>query len=197
MKYHPLFCEENVWHLCGDDSLVAPATCGAPPAPIGERRALFVTNRPRKVATWMQEAAPPGEPVLWDYHVVMVGRTSVGSPWLVFDLDSRLPFPVPLGEWLDATFPAARIVPGLVPRFRLVEAADFLRLFSSDRSHMLDEHRAPVAPFPQWPPISVPGIATNLGRFLDLDDPFVGGWHDLEEMQALSRGTRTMTGAGR
>jgi hypothetical protein len=58
-------------------------------------------------------------------------------------------------------------------RFRVVAADVFLRVFSSDRSHM----RAPadgswLAPPPPYPPIRAPGQPpTNLASFLDVSVP--------------------------
>jgi protein N-terminal glutamine amidohydrolase len=123
MRYCPYFCEENVWHLCSDDTVGIPLV---------ERRAVFVTNEARQVRMRHQRA---GNLVVWDYHVVLMGD---GRVW---DLDCTLGMPLGLDEWLGTVDDSAK--------FRVVDASEFVRTFASDRSHMQESgHR-----LPEWPPI--------------------------------------------
>lgn len=167
--YAACYCEENV-HLLARDPRVG--------APVEERRALFVTNRARSVAVWSQRA---GDPVVWDYHVVLLARSGPGGRWEAWDLDTTLGLPVPLERWLGGSFR-----PGtperLAPRLRLVSAAEYLARFSSDRSHMLDGRGRPRAPRPPWPPIWQEREGMNLLRFVDLERPFVGAVLGLDEL---------------
>jgi hypothetical protein len=159
--YWPYFCEENIWHLCGDDR-----TLGSTPA--GERRVVFISNARRRVALSKQRAGGGGL-VLWDYHVVLLdGRK-------VWDLDSTLGCPVDLDVWVrESFFP---LVPGYAPRFRVVDAATYRARFASDRSHMRDAEGTPLKPPPPWPRI---GEGMTLMQFVDLESPFVGEVLDLE-----------------
>ncbi len=57
----------------------------------------------------------------------------------VLDVDTWLPYPCPLGIYLDGSFPHANnpgVDPTLLPLFRLVPAASYLKHFYSDRMHM-------------------------------------------------------------
>lgn len=124
---------------------------------------VVVSNNARTVALWRQRASDMPETdhiVIWDYHVfVMVTcrprstppgatmllrrasrdeRKSISQAW-VYDLDTRLPVPVSLHEYLRATFKSEQrstVAEQFQPRFRVVCAQDFLAHFASDRSHM-------------------------------------------------------------
>ena len=165
-RYAACYCEENVWHLCHHP---APAE--------GARHVVFVSNASRACPLWAQRAAPaPGQPVVWDYHVLLVAG---GRVW---DLDSVLDFPAPLADYLAATFRPSP--PGFAPRFRVVAAADYLRRFASDRSHMRGPDGGWLAAPPPWPPIGAPGEPSNVMRFVDVEAPFVG---DLTDLAGLAR----------
>lgn len=164
-KYHPFFCEENVWHLlrAADDDLPSP------------RAALFVINEHRTVAVWGQRAATI-DPIVWDYHVVVL----LPDHGLVVDLDDRERTAWPVREWLPHAFrsPSTRHA----PRFRIVPAAEFLATFSSDRSHMRDAAGRPMQPFPRWPAPFLEVHGNNLQRFLAVDDPIAGRVVGAEEL---------------
>lgn len=166
-RYWPYYCEENVWHLC---------------ATVGGQYGLvaFVSNAARRVAMWGQRAAAhPGEPVLWDYHVVLLARGR--DDWRVWDLDSTLGLDIPLAAWLSASFEAGRVPDPLRPRFRLVPADAFRRRFSSDRRHMRGPGGAFAQPPPPWETI---GEGHNLDRFVDMrDSAFLGELFDLPALR--------------
>lgn len=152
----PFFCEENVARLLAGEALPEPGA------------AVFVTNHARQVAMWGQRAAT-ADPIVWDYHVVVL----LPRARLVLDLDDRERFAWPIASWLAHAF-RATAPPVQRPRFRIVPHAAFLATFSSNRSHMLDEHGRPRQPFPPWPAPFQPLLGHTLPRFLDLDDAIAG-----------------------
>lgn len=155
-RHQPFFCEENVLQLlhCPD---------------LPERRSVvFVSNAARTVAMWGQRAAVR-DPIVWDYHVVLLLPTE----GLVVDLDDREQVAWPVREWLAHAF-RGDVEAEFRPRFRVVDAVEFLAVFSSDRSHMLDARGRPVRPFPDWPVPFDPARGMNLLRFVDLDETIAG-----------------------
>ena len=95
------------------------------------------------------------------------------APWEVWDLDTTLGLPVPAADYLAQSFREG-LPPGLMPRFRLIDAGTFAASFASDRAHMRLQGGAYRKPPPPWPPIGPPGEAPNLMRFVEMDQPFVG-----------------------
>jgi hypothetical protein len=169
--YHPRYCEENAWHLC-----LAPTLADQDP------HVVIVTNRKRRVAMWLQRAAPEHTPVAWDYHVFVVART---DGWQVWDPDTRLGMPVALQAYLDASFATVGVQPpSFDPRFRILRAHDYRDTLRSDRSHMLRADGSWQAPPPPWPGISAHADGTNLERFIDLGDPFIGHIVDFDGLVA-------------
>jgi hypothetical protein len=147
-KYQPFYCEENAWWL------------------VKERggHALFVSNAALEVAMLHQRAAPVGELVVWDYHVVALVDGEVHDP------DTRLGMPVALAGYLAASFPPM----GMAPRFRVVAAADLMATFTTDRSHMRRPNGGYTQPPPPWNPPRAPGHDMNLMRFVDMNDDIAG-----------------------
>ena len=158
-EHQPFYCEENVYRLAASGLVADPS------------EVVFVTNARRQVACWHQRAADPDEPLLWDYHVVLLEHHPDGPR--LWDLDTRLGYPIPAGLWVDATFndPAVVRAP-FHPRFRVVPAALFLAEFATDRSHMRTASGRYRKPPPPWDPPG--GGAMNLERWLDLDSDAPG-----------------------
>ena len=158
IRYQPYYCEENAYHLCTDPQ--RPELQGRSPA------AVFIRGLGDHCVMWQQGAVAPGEPVFWDYHVVVLAQ----GPWQIWDLDTRLGCPVPATTYLRRSFrPELTLPPELTPRFRLVDAAELARTFASDRSHMRDPDGRFSQPPPPWPAIGA-GKPSTLARFLELAD---------------------------
>lgn len=171
--YAAFYCEENVWQLARRKDL-AP----------GARAVIFISNPRRSVAMWNQQVSPPGQPVVWDYHVVLAVQDELQT--LIYDLDARGAFPCAASEYLQDSFPVPERLPAyLQPWFRVVPVDELLARFSSDRSHMLDESGEYRAPVPPWAPIRPPGApATTLMRFVDPSDGIAGEGYDLDGLRA-------------
>jgi hypothetical protein len=168
--YQPIYCEENIWLLAQDPR------CGT-----GERLVALITGAAGHVAMWHQKPAEaPGEPLLWDYHVVLLVRDTA---WRVWDFECDLGMPVAAGTWLAACFPHQERIPARYrPRFRVMPAHDYVATLRSDRSHMRDDDGAYAKPPPPWQPPGA-GAGSNLVQFVDLDQTFVGDVLDLPALQ--------------
>ncbi len=162
-RYHPYYCEENIWFLCGEIS--------------DEAWVVFATNPERCCSARYMRASPePDLPVFWDYHVFLISRPASG-PCLAWDPDCTLGMPLPLDEYLKQVFYQAADQ-DLSPFFRVVSAQAFQAHFSSDRRHMCRKGEDKPESPPPWPAIYHDENHT-LGRFIDLDDHlWVGQWLD-------------------
>ncbi|HYN76565.1 MAG TPA: hypothetical protein VES73_02080 [Lamprocystis sp. (in: g-proteobacteria)] len=163
LRYQPFYCEENAWWLCAEPRL-GPA----------ERQVVFLVSRAGRCPLLHQRAAPPGQLIAWDYHVVVVDGQ--GRVW---DQDTRLPLPSRGCDWLARTFAlASRLSAIYAPRLRVIPAGEFTASFASDRSHMRDCHGRWQRPPPPWPRI---GEGMNLGLYLDPEAPSPGRLLSLSE----------------
>jgi len=147
---------------------------------------VFISNDVKCCPMLNQRASKnPNEPCFWDYHVVLIQSHSLSSPSTtspststsstspspssssaaqthVLDMDSRLPYPCPLDEYLNETFRLDFIdvdaTKKYSPKFRVVRAELFLQYFSSDRMHMFQDG--------QWssPPPSYDCIIADLQK---------------------------------
>lgn len=131
--------------------------------------------------------------MLWDYHVVLMfkkvgAQAGDGSKpidgWQVYDLDTLLGAPIPIAEYIDSTFGDPSLVPAeFSPKFRVIDADEFVSIFSSDRSHMLTaDGRWQVEP-PPWPAI-VRNRKSNLMELVNMQDQSVGTVMDLRQFEA-------------
>jgi protein N-terminal glutamine amidohydrolase len=167
LLHQPFYCEENVFHLCqhpfwGERS----------------RHAVFVTGPLGGCFMWHQKARNhPNAPIFWDYHVFVVAE----DPWEVWDLDSTLGCPVSALKYFIHSFRKG-LPPAVSPIFRFVSPNDLATHFRSDRSHMKDETGDYTRPPPPWPEVSAKGLGSNLMRFVDMKDPFIGRVMSLSEV---------------
>ena len=153
--------------------------------------AVFISNEEERVLMYEQQSGDQHRGrIVWDYHVICITRTRSPSPAsasptstspstsslppflsphpsrscsLVYDLDSRLPFPCPFSLYVQrALLPAFSHSPSLHPLFRVAPAPLLLSTFASDRSHMLNDKGEWLAPPPAWPPL---GHGHNLSEW--------------------------------
>ena len=167
------YCEENVWRLCQREELADR-----------EVEIAFVSNAEKTCLFWNQRAAHSGDSgVVWDYHVILLAASEAG--WEVWDLDTTLPFPCAAATYLEWTFQPELVIPDQYrPRFRLLTRAEFLRWFSSDRSHMVREGGGWNMPPPAWEAPFQETRGMNLARFFSMEEEFVGEVLSLEELCA-------------
>ena len=167
-EYWPYYCEENIWHLCED-----------PQAQGDETLVALISNASRQVAVWYQRAAPATEePVLWDYHVILLCRKE--GTWQVWDLDTVLGLPFDARHWMMASFTGTHQIPlSYAPQFRVLPADVYRRELATDRRHMRRPDGAWASPPPPWPTISE---GSNLMQWTDMDAEGPGEVLDFEGM---------------
>jgi len=113
--YTSCYCEENIY-LLGQALHTDPTFTGS--SPRWEAYAMFISNEHKSVALWCQKAAQE-DVIVWDYHVVLVlksstlprtGSNDASTPepnsmsW-VYDFDTRLPIPCSVHDYMMKTFP--------------------------------------------------------------------------------------------
>ena len=109
------YCEENVWRLA-HRLMVLAATAGGGTA--STFHVVFVSSESQCCAMWYQMARQGG-PCFWDYHCILLETTADDGETRVLDLDTLLPYPCPLQDYLENTF---RKVKGqYAPLFRYVQ----------------------------------------------------------------------------
>jgi len=142
--YTPLFCEENIWQLIHSVSSGDIA--------ISKLWFLFITNPSHKVLLLNQQAAALNQPIIWDYHVILLADINHQS--VIFDFDTRLGFVTSLDEYLKNTFIffSKELHEELIPYIRKIPAQSYLKYFYSDRSHMIN--RIAASEYPPWPVIN-------------------------------------------
>lgn len=167
--YQAFYCEENIWHLNQDQRFQDLP-----------RRVLFISNDQRCLAMRNQRIVEAGEWCFWDYHVVFAVCRAAPGPggssrrrWLIYDLDSHLPFPCPLPAYLKGSFgfPGLRLTEQYAPKFRVIDGPEYAVSLASDRSHMRQngEYREPPPPWPLIQrPDQTPGHTEHrLDEFID------------------------------
>ena len=93
IDYQAYYCEENIWRLCQQPQLQ-----------VHKSEVVFISNPRRTCALWYQRAAPyPTEPVVWDYHVILLTQTP-DNIWQVWDLDTLLGCPLQAEDYFSMTF---------------------------------------------------------------------------------------------
>ncbi|CAG0916503.1 unnamed protein product [Notodromas monacha] len=184
----PYYCEENVWKLCEYVECHRRET-------LPNCFAVFISNDKRAVPLWRQKAGRSEDKlVIWrvspnregsrtivpvfrevmkkspeDYHAVVM-YSEPGSKAVVYDLDSELPFPTFFHKYVTETFRTDEVLkPEYHRYFRVVPAEQFLRIFASDRSHMLKEDGSWLKPPPNYPPIVSQVSQNNLENFISMN----------------------------
>lgn len=160
--YTPLFCEENIWLLARH--FIAQGIDA------DKLTIVFISNSQQQVAVFNQCNGPADQPIIWDYHVILLSNKS--GHYQVYDFDSLAPFPCHIERYLAASFqPQLQIADAYQPRFRLIAADDFIRQFSSDRSHMKGVIKADS--FPDYAEIIAvkESIPVTLYEYIDFRKP--------------------------
>jgi len=175
--YTPLFCEENIWHLAC--SLIQQNIDA------DKLSIVFISNPEQHVAIFNQKSGHNQQPVIWDYHVILIRYDQ--QPALVYDFDSLCRFPVSLPRYLDGCFPSTvTIHPEYQAQFRLVATRKFLSQFYSDRSHMLGIIEKEK--FPDYPLIKPKADEdmTTLDEYINFTKPLFNGEKILTQTQLLN-----------
>eukprot|EP01135_Chromosphaera_perkinsii_P010034 Nk52_evm69s1992 gene=Nk52_evmTU69s1992 len=159
--YTSCYCEENIWKLCEHlgETRVSNSEASVLDCAGCEFLVLFISNEGRRVVLLEQRNSQrPDGLVVWDYHCVLVvvkreegGKVAVHDS-VVVDFDTRLGLVTPLIEYFGRSFSPA-LPEDYQSCFRVVEAREFLRIFCSDRSHMIDAMGNYLAAPPNYPPI--------------------------------------------
>lgn len=180
-KYWPYYCEENVWHLCQHPDFTNL-----------EAIVVIISNMAKSCALWHQRAVTTFElPVVWDYHVILL---VFDEYWQVWDADSTLPLGTKITEYLSSTFPGEVCSnEKFVARFRLFKSMDFVKLFSSDRSHMLDMDGSWMSEPPPWSPI-VNDKGVILENLIDMSSERLADTLSLVQMQQMFSAEATANG---
>ncbi|KAM8840656.1 protein N-terminal glutamine amidohydrolase isoform 4-T4 [Spinachia spinachia] len=164
--YTSCYCEENVWKLC--EFFRSERT-----APLQELFVVFISNENRKVPLWKQRSGCGEQPVIWDYHVVLL-QVRRHSSALVYDLDTELSFPCSLKVYAAQALRSDRTIqPAYHRMLRVISADCFMLNFASDRSHMKKSDGSWGMPPPLYPPIQTTECQMNLEDFISMK-PAVG-----------------------
>jgi hypothetical protein len=156
----PFYCEENVWRLAWRKRAQQPHD---------RFWVVFISNSIKNVPMFQQRASANGGDlsVCWDYHVILLCQHAGDGQVGVYDMDSLLPYPCPLDEYLTHSFPYQWPFP-FGPMFRVVLVDAFLSHFASDRAHMIKNDGQWQAPPPSYPPIGAER-PSNLKVYLRFD----------------------------
>ncbi|XP_053322451.1 protein N-terminal glutamine amidohydrolase [Spea bombifrons] len=176
--YTSCYCEENVWKLC-------EFVRDLHPQHLEEVYAVFLSNNSRAIPLWKQRLGKFDEPVVWDYHVILLHVTQ-GNPGLIYDLDSLLPFPCTCEMYIrEALKPDHEWDVCFRRNLRVIRADEFLRTFASDRSHMKDHRDKFIKPPPPYPCIRTAEATMNLDDFISMDP--VIGWGMVYTVQEFTK----------
>ncbi|KAG9478682.1 protein N-terminal glutamine amidohydrolase isoform X1 [Eleutherodactylus coqui] len=160
--YTSCYCEENVWKLCES---IRDRT----PHHLEEFYAIFLSNENRMIPIWKQQCGKSEDPVIWDYHVILLHDCGDGQRF-IYDLDTVLPFPCPCDTYIkEALRSDHNIHKDFRRKLRLIPADEYLRTFASDRSHMKDANNDWRKPPPSYPCIKTPEFSMNLDDFISMD----------------------------
>lgn len=164
--YTSCYCEENVWKLC--EHIQAQEMC-----PLDEVHAVFISNENKAIPIWKQKSSIGGEPVIWDYHVVLLHFNPQAQSF-VYDLDTTLPFPCPFDVYSREAFKSDELLkPEFRRKMRVIPAVTYLKKFASDRSHMKNSNGTWRMSPPPYPCIETTECKMNLDEFISMD-PNVG-----------------------
>ena len=120
-------------------------------------------------------------PVFWDYHAILL---SYRKGWWVWDLDTTLGLPVDVDNYFNRTFLRSNLeAKDTDVILRLIPGEEYVKTFSSDRSHMKLSSGAWAAPPPESPMINNE-IKPNLLDWLDMSKADPGQVVTLAELMS-------------
>ncbi|XP_078073287.1 protein N-terminal glutamine amidohydrolase isoform X2 [Mustelus asterias] len=136
------------------------------------KEGAFIT-RPNRVPIWSQQSGSDNQPVIWDYHVILLHDCG-GEYCEVYDLDTTLPFPCPFDTYVREAFRSEDLIrPAFRRKMRVVRADLYLKTFASDRSHMKDANGMWRMTPPPYPCIQTAEAKMNIDDFISMT-PTVG-----------------------
>ena len=177
-RYHPFYCEENLWWWTYSLSSEERASA----------HVLVISNPARRAAIGLQKLgqAPVGL-MVWDYHVI--GIQHLGPEAWVIDFDTNAAEHRIEASWWLATQSQIieHVTPEFEPLFRPIPAGTYYEAFSSTRSHMLNEEGHFIHPAPAWPCIK--SDSTYLAEVESLLTADASeGWHRIGDLwESLKR----------
>ncbi|KAG8570167.1 hypothetical protein GDO81_011127 [Engystomops pustulosus] len=155
------YSEENVWKLC---DYIREQT----PHLLEEIYAVYLSNENRMIPIWKQKCGKGEEPVIWDYHVILLHDCRNGQRF-IYDLDTELPFPCPCDFYIkEALRSDHNVHKDFRRKLRVIKAEEYLRTFASNRSHMKDGNNEWKKPPPPYPCIKTPESSMNLDDFISM-----------------------------
>lgn len=170
--YSSCYCEENVYMLCKKLSEVGLAATDA-----SDLFVVFISNPNRQIPIWCQRSSKDVEGLcIWDYHVICIQRDlrreNVVQVW---DLDTTLPCPATLDEYVAGAFqPWVPLKPEFSRLYRVIAAPLYLRFFASDRRHMKNKDGGWIALPPLYDClVAEDGAVHNLEQFITMSDEHV------------------------
>ncbi|XP_073446391.1 protein N-terminal glutamine amidohydrolase isoform X1 [Dendrobates tinctorius] len=141
------------------------------PCAAGPRGLLL--HRLLLIPIWKQKCGRGEDPVIWDYHVILLYDGSDGRR-VIYDLDTVLPFPCPCDTYIKEALHSDDIIhKDFRRKLRVIPADEYLKTFASDRSHMKDANNEWRKPPPPYPCIKTSESSMNLDDFISMD-PRVG-----------------------
>jgi hypothetical protein len=175
-NYTSCYCEENVYWLCKKftEEIMMKDFC---------HYVVVVSNPTKAVPIFQQQAGKEEHEglVVWDYHVFVLQASTKfrdNSSSLIWDLDTKLGFPLPAEEYFDKSFPMELDEEEAI-YFKVIDAQTYLRDFSSDRSHMKDEQGNWQSPPPQHPCIMSQDGISKFQRLLITKTELESGCHNM------------------
>jgi len=153
---------------------------------------VFISNSNCKVPLWRQKSKSSLEEgfCIWDYHVICIQKNLKGKGSAqVWDLDSTLPFPTSLDQYVsEALRPWAIWDAKFFRLYRVVAVPMYLQYFASDRRHMKGEDGDWSAPPPLYDCIvGEDGAIHNLEEYIRMKDEQVLGDSKEALMQVTNR----------
>ncbi|XP_053469160.1 protein N-terminal glutamine amidohydrolase isoform X3 [Ictalurus furcatus] len=134
---------------------------------------IMVLSCVMQIPIWKQKSSRGGEPVIWDYHVVLLHFNPQAQSF-VYDLDTTLPFPCPFDVYSREAFQSDELLkPEFQRKMRVIPAVTYLKKFASDRSHMKHSNGTWRMSPPPYPCIETTECKMNLDDFINMD-PNVG-----------------------